>query len=47
MVSESGLDDARVLASLESAGVHAFLIGEALMRARDPGRALRALREGT
>jgi indole-3-glycerol phosphate synthase len=45
VVSESGLRDAATLHDLAAAGVHAFLIGEALMRNADPGAALRALRE--
>ncbi len=44
VVSESGLERAETLASLEAEGVHAFLVGEALMRARDPGAALARLR---
>jgi indole-3-glycerol phosphate synthase len=44
VISESGLDSAGVVAALESEGVHAFLIGEALMREPDPGAALRRLR---
>jgi indole-3-glycerol phosphate synthase len=44
LVSESGLDDAATLRELETLGVAAFLVGEALMRSPDPGQALRALR---
>ena len=44
IVSESGVGDARVVAELTAEGVAAFLVGEALMRAPDPGEALRALR---
>ena len=44
IVSESGLDDPDVLRALEAEGVGAFLVGEALMRAPDPGAALRTLR---
>ena len=44
VVSESGLDDPDLLRTLETEGVHAFLIGEALMREDDPGAALRRLR---
>ncbi|HTO06002.1 MAG TPA: indole-3-glycerol phosphate synthase TrpC [Myxococcota bacterium] len=44
VVSESGLDSAETLRSLEAAGASAFLIGEALMREPDPGAALRRLR---
>jgi indole-3-glycerol phosphate synthase len=43
VVSESGLDGAARLAELHDAGVHAALIGEALMRAPDPAAALRLL----
>ena len=46
VVSESGLERAETLAALESEGVHAFLVGEALMRAEDPGAALARLRGG-
>jgi indole-3-glycerol phosphate synthase len=45
VISESGLNDRSVLAALEAEGVDAFLIGEALMGADDPGAALRKLRE--
>jgi indole-3-glycerol phosphate synthase len=45
VVSESGIEDAATLRSLSGAGVHAFLIGERLMRAPDPGEALGRLRE--
>ncbi len=44
VVSESGFGDAETLAGLASAGVHAFLIGEALMSARRPDESLRRLR---
>jgi len=44
IISESGLDDPDVLRALEEGGVHAFLVGEALMREGDPGEALRKLR---
>jgi indole-3-glycerol phosphate synthase len=46
VVSESGIEDSETIRSLASEGVHAFLIGESLMRAPDPGEALRKLREG-
>ncbi len=42
-VAESGIDSAADIARLETAGFHAFLVGESLMRARDPGAQLRAL----
>jgi indole-3-glycerol phosphate synthase len=43
VVSESGLDSRGRLQELSDAGVHAVLVGEALMRAPDPQEALRAL----
>jgi indole-3-glycerol phosphate synthase len=43
LISESGLGDARELAELESLGVRGFLIGETLMAAASPGRALARL----
>ena len=49
LVSESGLGDASELAELgrlPGRGVDAFLIGETLMAASDPGQALRALLRG-
>jgi indole-3-glycerol phosphate synthase len=42
-VSESGIRSAADIAKLREAGFHAFLVGEQLMRSRDPGHALRAL----
>jgi indole-3-glycerol phosphate synthase len=47
VVSESGIQDARHLELLESAGVHAVLVGETLMRAADPEAATRALLGGS
>lgn len=44
VVSESGLDSAATLRSLQAEGVEAFLIGEALMRAPEPGEELARLR---
>jgi indole-3-glycerol phosphate synthase len=44
LVSESGLNDAAELRRLREHGFDGFLIGESLMRARDPERALRDLR---
>ena len=44
MISESGIDDPAIVRELDGQGVQAFLIGEALMREPDPGRALRRLR---
>jgi indole-3-glycerol phosphate synthase len=46
LVSESGLSTAAELAGLEAIGVSTFLIGETLMRERDPGAALHALIHG-
>lgn len=40
VVSESGIHSREDVARLRDAGIHAFLIGEALMRAPDPGRRL-------
>jgi len=40
LISESGIQTRSDIALLESAGVHAFLVGEAFMRAPDPGEAL-------
>ncbi len=44
VVSESGIADSAQLAQLQAAGVAAALVGESLMRAPQPERALRALR---
>jgi indole-3-glycerol phosphate synthase len=44
LVSESGLNDGADLRQLRELGFHGFLIGESLMRARDPGVALRVLK---
>ncbi len=43
-VAESGIFSAGDVTRLESVGAHAFLVGEALMRERDIGLALRRLR---
>ena len=43
VVTESGILDSADVARMRAAGVHAFLVGEAFMRAADPGAALRAL----
>jgi indole-3-glycerol phosphate synthase len=41
MISESGLQNAESLGRLHALGFHGFLIGETLMRARNPEKALR------
>ena len=41
MISESGLQNPKSLRRLQALGFRGFLIGEALMRARDPEAALR------
>ncbi|WP_024891541.1 indole-3-glycerol phosphate synthase TrpC [Luteimonas huabeiensis] len=43
LVAESGIHAHEDVTRLRAAGVHAFLVGEAFMRAEDPGAALRAL----
>jgi indole-3-glycerol phosphate synthase len=43
LVTESGILARADVARMRGAGVHAFLVGEAFMRAVDPGAALRAL----
>jgi len=42
-VTESGIATREDVATLRAAGVHAFLVGEAFMRAEEPGEALAAL----
>jgi len=42
-VSESGISSRRDVKTLMKAGIHAFLVGETLMRAADMGRKLREL----
>lgn len=44
VVAESGIGDAEQVWSLHAAGVDAVLVGESLMRAKDPAAALRELR---
>ena len=46
LVAESGIGTYSDLKRVERAGAHACLVGESLMRARDPGQALEALRHG-
>jgi indole-3-glycerol phosphate synthase len=43
VVTESGILIPRDVALMQSSGVHAFLVGEAFMRAPDPGAAFTAL----
>jgi len=43
-VSESGISGPEDIRRLGSAGLHAFLVGEQLMRAKDPGLELRRLK---
>ena len=43
LVTESGIASRADVLTLRAAGVHAFLVGEAFMRADDPGQALAAL----
>ena len=43
VVTESGITTQEDVAKMRAAGVHAFLVGEAFMRADDPGQALAAL----
>lgn len=43
LVSESGIRNRADILTLQEAGIHAFLIGETLMRAAEPGRKLREL----
>jgi indole-3-glycerol phosphate synthase len=43
VVTESGIATAQDVSRLRNRGVNAFLVGEAFMRAPDPGGALRAL----
>ncbi len=43
VVTESGILNSDDVLTMQQAGVNTFLIGEAFMRADDPGAALRAL----
>jgi len=42
-VCESGIDNVEQIRRVEKLGIHIFLIGEALMRAPQPGKRLREL----
>jgi indole-3-glycerol phosphate synthase len=46
LVTESGILGKGDVKKMRDAGVHAFLVGEAFMRAEDPGQALALLFEG-
>ena len=46
LVTESGIATPEDVARMRNAGIHAFLVGEAFMRAEQPGRALRQLFDG-
>ena len=43
MVTESGIHSLQDVQRMRSAGIHSFLVGEAFMRAPDPGAALQGL----
>jgi len=43
LVTESGIRERADVSRMRGAGVHSFLVGEAFMRAEDPGAALAAL----
>jgi indole-3-glycerol phosphate synthase len=43
LVTESGIHTREDVARMRAAGVHAFLVGESLMREADPGEALKRL----
>jgi indole-3-glycerol phosphate synthase len=43
VVTESGILSPADVARMRAAGVHTFLVGEAFMRAPDPGAALKKL----
>jgi indole-3-glycerol phosphate synthase len=43
LVTESGISSAADVEKMREAQVHAFLVGEAFMRAADPGQALSEL----
>ena len=46
LVTESGIHTGQDVARMREQGVHAFLVGEAFMRAPDPGEALARLFAG-
>jgi indole-3-glycerol phosphate synthase len=46
-VAESGIDSAQDIAQLQAEGYQAFLVGESLMKAESPGRALQNLLAAT
>jgi indole-3-glycerol phosphate synthase len=43
LITESGILSPSDVARMRQAGIHAFLVGEAFMRAPEPGEALTAL----
>jgi indole-3-glycerol phosphate synthase len=43
VITESGINNVEDVAHMRSQGVHAFLVGEAFMRADDPGEELARL----
>jgi indole-3-glycerol phosphate synthase len=43
VITESGILTAQDVVTMRAAGVNAFLVGEAFMRAEDPGTALQTL----
>jgi indole-3-glycerol phosphate synthase len=45
LITESGIATREDVLRLHQAGVHAFLVGEAFMRASEPGQALAELFE--
>jgi indole-3-glycerol phosphate synthase len=46
VVCESGIDSLEQIRRVEQLGIHAFLIGESLMRASEPGKKLSELLKG-
>ena len=43
VITESGISSAAEVIRMRSEGVHAFLVGEAFMRAEDPGKQLEVI----